>query len=69
MVVELTDHGPGLRTLSVAAYVADHPGCSKAEASRGSGASYDSVQRAIRRGLVREEVLPNWRTRLWPVTP
>ena len=45
---------PGPRMLAAVAWVARHPGCSKAEAGRGSGASYDSIQRAIIRGLVYE---------------
>ncbi len=40
--------GPGMR--AVVEYVTAHPGCSKADAGR-----YDSVERAIRRGLIRAE--------------
>lgn len=45
---------PGQRMHAVLTYIARHPGCSKAEAGRGGGASYDSVQRVIRRGYARE---------------
>lgn len=45
---------PGQRMRAVLTYIADHPGCSKAQAAQGGGASYDSVQRVIRRRYVRE---------------
>ena len=47
----MRDAGPGM--LAVLAAISDRPGCSKADASR--QASYDSVQRVIRRGWVRED--------------
>ena len=49
---------PGPRMLAVAAYVTAHPGCNKSEAGRGgdAGPVYSgSVERAIRRGLIRQE--------------
>jgi hypothetical protein len=45
---------PGQKMHAVLTYIADHPGCSKAQAAQGAGASYDSVQRVIRRRYVRE---------------
>lgn len=43
---------PGQRMRAIVGYIAKHPGCSKAEATRSAGISnYDSVQRVIRRGM------------------
>lgn len=55
----------GPRTLEAVAYVKAHPGCSKADVTRCTGASYDSVQRAIRHNLVSEQPAPGGR---WTLT-
>lgn len=51
----MPDFGPGPRMRAVVAWVTANPGCNKQEAARGAGASYDAVERAIRRGLIRAE--------------
>lgn len=43
---------PGPRTLEVVRYVADHPGCKKADVTGALGVYYNSVQRAIGRGYI-----------------
>ena len=51
---------PGLKTLAVVEYVAAHPGCTKADAG-----GWYPVERAIRRGLVREEAGPGGTCKLF----
>ena len=57
---------PGPRMLAVVAFVTAHPGCIKAEVCRGTGASRDSIQRAIIRGLLREDRAREASPRLYP---
>lgn len=44
--------GAGPRMRAAIAYIATHPGCTKAEAARNAAASYDTIERVIRRGYV-----------------
>lgn len=46
---------PGRGMRAVLAYVTRHPGCTKAEARRADGASYEAVEQAVRCGHLREE--------------
>ena len=64
---------PGPRMLQVAAYVADHPGCSKTAAAHGIGMSnhnfgqgFGPVDRAIRAGLVEAVRVRSNRVALYP---
>lgn len=61
----------GPRMQQVADYVRNHPGCPKlwparavAPYGRGLAYGYASVNRAIKAGLIKAEVLPNGRYRL-----
>jgi hypothetical protein len=44
------DTGP--KGMAIIRWIAEHPGCSEAEAAKGANASYDAVERLIRRGVV-----------------